>query len=107
MGIGVSGRVTTKWDSQFLAVIDMVVGELRPSKLLGRLDEGSRKTHLDMPLNVAMEQEDSGVLDPETQNRVRLCVDVDSVTTRGRRLGGARRPLHRPAFEGGRSSTWN
>jgi hypothetical protein len=77
----------------------MVVGDYVAPQLLGRLNDGGYKAHIDMPLDVAVEQEDAGVVGREAQHNVRVAVDRDNIATR-RRAGivvGPAWPPTRPA----------
>lgn len=61
----------------------MVIGDGKVAEPLGGLDDGGRETHLDVPLNVAVEEVDAGVLGLEAQNGVGVAHDGDGVAARG------------------------
>lgn len=80
----VTGSVTTVWDAQSLAVLNVGGVDLQDAGHdLRSLDDGGGETSLEMPLDVAMEQPDSGVVGLEADGNVLLGGDEDSVTAGG------------------------
>ena len=77
----------------------MVLGELAAAQAVGGLDDGGRQAHLDVPLDVAVEQPDSGVVGLEAQHGEGLGHDGDRVAHGRRRrvVDVAARPVARAA----------
>lgn len=80
----VTGSVAAVWDTQSLAVLNVGGVNLQDAGHdLGCLNEGGGETSLEMPLDVAMEQPDTGVVGLEADGNVLLGGDEDSVTAGG------------------------
>ena len=62
-----------------VASIDMIGGESQAPQAVGRLDDGRGKAHLDVPLDVAVEEPDARVGRLEAQHEERVGHDGDRV----------------------------
>ena len=82
-GIGVvtnvTGRIALVRNVLLLAGVDVVVREREALELIGRLDDGGGQTHLDVPLDVAVEEPDARVVGLEAQDGEAAGVDRDRV----------------------------
>lgn len=79
---GVTPGVPGVRDILELAVVDVVSRESPAAKLLGRFNDSSRQPHLNVPLNVAVEEVDSRVSSPEAENSVRVGHHMNDVAHR-------------------------
>lgn len=102
--IGGIGRVTSRialiLHAAGLAVVDVVGRDSLAAQLLRRLDEGGRQAHLDVPLNVAVEEEDTGVIDLEAQHGIRVGIDGDGVAAWRGLIEGQIMPCPRASVAG-------
>lgn len=72
--IGITTSITGGRNVEQFAVIEMVGRENLAAQLFGRLDDSGSQAHLHVPFNVAVEQEDTGIVGLETQHGIRVCV---------------------------------
>lgn len=83
----VTGSVARVWDAKGLAVVNVGGVDLETVlHELGSLNDGGGKTGLEMPLDVAMEEPNSGVVGLETDGNVLLRGNQDGITAG--RVGG-------------------
>lgn len=87
--LDVARGVARDWVPLGLARVDHGLGDVVVLEHLGRLDERRREAHLDVPLDVAVEEEDARVVGLDAQPRVRAAVDADDVSPRRRGAGVA------------------
>lgn len=81
--VGVTSCVALGWETLRLAQLVVVVGNgLLLGKHVGRFDHGCDQAGFNVPLDVAMEQEDTWVVGLEAQHNVAASVDLNCVTTR-------------------------
>jgi hypothetical protein len=85
--LSVAGSITSDGNVLSLADVDVLLGDGVVVELLGRLDEGRREAHLNVPFNVAVEEEDTGVVGGEAQDGVGVGVDSQDVTAGGSSAG--------------------
>lgn len=72
---GISSRVTGRGNAHQLAVVQVVGRERLAAEQLRSLNDGRRQAHLDVPLNMAVEEEDARIVRLEPEDGVRVCVD--------------------------------
>ena len=85
-------------DAELVARGEVVGRKLHAAEPVGRLDDGRRQAHLDVPLDVAVEQPDARVVGLEAQHRERVRHDGHRVAHRRRRrvVDVPGRPVARP-----------
>lgn len=79
----VSGSVAGSGHTHDLAGSHVVRREGLAADPLGSLDDGGSQAHLDVPLDVAVEQEHTGVGSLEAENSIRVGVDVHNIAESG------------------------
>ena len=82
----VARGVTRVAHAVVLADLDLVLWDLDvPADVIGRLDQGGHEAGVDVPLDVAVESPDAGVVGLEADDDVGILVRHDGVALQGRR----------------------
>jgi hypothetical protein len=82
MVLSVSGSITLIRDAKLVASSDVVSRDRCSTETVRSLNDGCSETHLNVPLNVAVEEINTWVGGLESQNSIRVGHDVNCVTHR-------------------------
>lgn len=77
--VKIPARVAFSRDLQMFTCLEMILGNSQSAQPIGRLDDGRREPHLDMPLDMAVEKIHAGIISLETQDSIRIGLHVDGI----------------------------